>query len=175
MALRSISVPTASISFPPPLYREPARSGTSHMQPHAPITHTAMHSSTEPTHSPPARERRGCEMESWPARGEEMEGETMGILTNPSPTPRMAARETFQKLNSATTIKVTTHYGPMPHRSARASIEPGYSRSTTWPTTLQQKPCQTINKQSQVAEKLEEEAQAEKPKSQKRGGMEQRG
>lgn len=96
-------------------------------------------------------------MESWPARGEEVEGETMGILTNPSPTPRMAARETFQKLNSATTIKVTTHQGSTPHRSARTSIEPSYSRSTTWPTTLQQKPSQT-NKQGQVAEKLEEEA-----------------
>ena len=104
-------------------------------------------------------------MGSWPARGEEGEGETMSILMNSSPTPRIAARETFQKLNSATTIKVTTHHGRTPHRSACVSIEPSYSRSTTWPTTLPRKPSQTINKQSQVAEKLEEKAQAEKPKS----------
>jgi hypothetical protein len=95
-------------------------------------------------------------MEGWPARGEEVEGETMRIVTNPSPTPRMAARETFQKLNSAATIKVTTHYGPTPHRPARASIEPNYSRSTTWSTTLKRKPSQVTNKQSQAAEMLEE-------------------
>src|SRR6266566_5009027 len=123
MAPWSISAPTASISFLPPPYREPAWFGTSHMQPHTPITRAAMHGSTEPTHSLPAQKRRGCEMESWPAHGEEVEGEMMSILTNPSPTPRMAARETFQKLDSATTIKVTTHHSPTPHRSARASIE----------------------------------------------------
>lgn len=115
-------------------------SGLSHMQPHAPITRRATHSSTKPTHSPLARERGGCEMGSWPARGGEVEGEAMSIVTNPSQTPKMAARETFQKLNSATTIKVTTHYGLTPHRPDRASIEPSYSRSTTWPTTLQQQP-----------------------------------
>ena len=167
MAPRSISGPTTSISFPSPPHREPAWFGTSHMQPHAPIMRTATHSSTEPTHGPPTRERRSCEMESWPARREEVEGETMSILTNPSPAPMMAARETFQKLIGATTIKVTTHHSPTPHCSARASIEPSYSRSTTWPTTLQQKPSQTTNKQSQVAEKLEEKVQAEKPKSQR--------
>ena len=159
--------PTASISFPPPPYCEPAWFGTSHMQPHAPITRIATHSSAEPTHSPPVRERRGCETESWPVRGEEGEGETMSIVTNPSPTPRMAARETFQELNSAATIKVTTHYGPTPHRPDRASIEPSYSRSTARPTTLEQKPSQVTNKQSQAAEMLEEKVQAKKPKSQR--------
>ena len=159
--------PTASISFPPPPYCEPAWFGTSHMQPHAPITRIATHSSAEPTHSPPVRERRGCETESWPAWGEEGEEETMSIVTNSSPTPWIAVRETLQKLNSAATIKVTTHCGPTPHRPARASIEPSYSLSTTWSTTLQQKPSQVTNKQSQATEMLEEKAQAEKPKSQR--------
>ena len=135
------------------------------MQPHAPITRTSTHSSTEPTHGPPALERRDREMKSWSAHGKGAGGERISTTTNPAPAPETATEEKVQKLNGATTIKVTTHHGRTPHRSACVSIEPSYSRSTTWPTTLPRKPSQTINKQSQVAEKLEEKAQAEKPKS----------
>ena len=123
MAPRSISILTVSISFPPPPYREPAWFGTSHMQPLAPTTWTATHSSTEPTHSPPARERRGCEMKSWSVHGKGVGGEMTNTM-NPAPAPETAAKEKVQKLNSATAIKVTTHHGPTPCHPARASTEP---------------------------------------------------
>ena len=135
------------------------------MQPHVPIMQIATHSSTEPTHGPPARERRGCEMKSWSAHGKGAGGERTSTKTNPAPAPETTAEEKVQKLNSATAIKVTTHHGPTPRHPARASIEPSYSQSTTLPITLQQKPSQVTNKQSQAIEMLEEKAQAKKPKS----------